>query len=95
MRKNVNFKRFPRCKKTGRIFDSIYDAAIFFKVSHQTIINYCNPNKKEKDFDLDLEWCSVADLSREIRILKDDLNFYQNAARFQDLKPKAITSGFA
>lgn len=94
MRKNVNFKRFPRCKKTGRIFDSIYDAANFFKVSHQTIINYCKPDKKEKDFDLDIEWCTVADLSREIRILKDDLDFYKNIERYKNTNPKPITNGF-
>ncbi len=86
MRRNVDVKRFPRDRKTGKIFDSIYDAAIFYKVSHQTIINYCNkPERREKAFDIELDWVTIADISREIRVLKDDLHYYQNAIRFHDI----------
>lgn len=90
MRRNVEVKRFPRDKKTGRLFDSIYDAAIFFKVSHQTIFNYCNKDKRDRAFDLDLEWVTVHDLSKEMRILRDDLDFYKNAARFRDPAERAL-----
>jgi len=88
MRRNVIEKRFPRDRKTGRIFDSIYDAANFYGVSHQTIINYCNEYKKNREFDLNIEWCTIEQLCREIRILKDDIDFYKKSARYQGIEPR-------
>jgi hypothetical protein len=88
MRRNQNFKKFPRNKKTGEIFDSIYEAAIFFKVSHQTIINYCNGDVgANKMFEkIDLEWVSIQEIAREMRVLRDDIDFYKNGARFKSVE---------
>jgi hypothetical protein len=70
-RRNTNFKRFPRDIKSGMIFDSIYEAGIYYGVAHTTIQNYCNGNTKPNTDDYLLEWCTVTDLANEIKQLKD------------------------
>lgn len=85
MRKNCDVKRFPRDKKTGRLFDSIYDCANFYKISYQTIYNYCRSPQRSKAYNIDLEWVTIQQLSQEIRIMQDDIAYYKNAARFAEI----------
>ena len=87
-------KRFVRCKKTGRIFESIHDAANFFGVSHQTICNYCNIDSQKCDrrpeFLVRVEWVTLRKLNNEYKKLRDEVDFLKRSQRFY---PAAQSNG--
>lgn len=69
-------RKLVRDKRTGRLFESLLDAARYFKVSHQSIYNYCLDDEEKKGKPAKhfrVEWVSIRQLNLEMKKMREEL----------------------